>query len=716
MRLARRACALLGLALLLGLLNSGYAAAAPVTRPGLVVIGTGGFTWSQVTASATPNLWALLRSGASSTVSVRSVNLNTCPVDGWLALSAGERAAAPAANGAPTRDPGEGCPAIPEPVGGQVPGHAAYVQAAKALHYNAKVGLLGEQLAGAGIAATAVGPGAALGLASPQGKTDYLGFEDALADPNRWRAALMLVDVSAVRDPADLGRGEPAPPGDVASQLSAIDRRIGLALARVPEGSNVLVAALADGGQSARLRPVVAAGPNFVGGQLYSPSTRQRHLLQSSDVTATILALVGAPLPTNLGGGILRGRDAQTGGEDGAIARRQALIDLDLATFKGHALIPTFFTTVMYGQAAFYILVWGVWRRRLLPVGPRLRLVAAARVVAVAGSTVPVATFLANLLPWWRSDHPMGAVVGAVAIFVAAITAMALAPWPTAQRRGSLVQPLAVVGTVTALVLAVDVMTGSRLQISAMMGLQPVVGGRFYGMGNVTFALYATGVVMALIALSHRLIRVGRGTRAALSVGLLGLGALAIDAAPMWGADGGGPPAFLPGLAYFVLALLGVVMTLKRAATVGGLTVVFFLAIGFFDSLRPVAQQSHLGRFFAALGDGGALDVVMRKAQTNLENIALSYLTMLVPLALVGVIWMLSRPTSRGSRSLAASVALAPTLRTGLVAWLVVMTIGFLLNDSGVAIPAVGASVAIPLILSIATGAVLTTPQRPLGP
>ena len=33
---------------------------------------------------------------------------------------------------------------------------------------------------------------------------------------------------------------------------------------------------------------------------------------------------------------------------------------------------------------------------------------------------------------------------------------------------------------------------------------------------------------------------------------------------------------------------------------------------------------------------------VMRKAQTNLENIALSYLTMLVPLALVGVIWMLS--------------------------------------------------------------------------
>ena len=41
-------------------------------------------------------------------------------------------------------------------------------------------------------------------------------------------------------------------------------------------------------------------------------------------------------------------------------------------------------------------------------------------------------------------------------------------------------------------VLALDVMTGSRLQLSSLMGLQPVVAGRFYGMGNPTFALFAT--------------------------------------------------------------------------------------------------------------------------------------------------------------------------------------------------------------------------------
>ena len=41
----------------------------------------------------------------------------------------------------------------------------------------------------------------------------------------------------------------------------------------------------------------------------------------------------------------------------------------------------------------------------------------------------------------------------------------------------------------------------------------------------------------------------------------------------------------------------------------------------------------------------------------------------------------------------------APTLRAGLIALLVMLTIGFLINDSGVAIPAVGATLAVPLIV-----------------
>ena len=55
------------------------AATAPAPRP-VVVVGTGGVTWSDVSPAATPALWSLLQGGASASLTVRSVHSNTCPV------------------------------------------------------------------------------------------------------------------------------------------------------------------------------------------------------------------------------------------------------------------------------------------------------------------------------------------------------------------------------------------------------------------------------------------------------------------------------------------------------------------------------------------------------------------------------------------------------------------------------------------------------------
>ena len=64
--------------------------------------------------------------------------------------------------------------------------------------------------------------------------------------------------------------------------------------------------------------------------------------------------------------------------------------------------------------------------------------------------------------------------------------------------------------------------------------------------------------------------------------------------------------------------------------------------------------------------DGGALDIVVRKAQQNLYILlGNDRLTLLVPIALVFVIYVLARPTSWGSRALQRSYDQAPTLRPG---------------------------------------------------
>ena len=85
-------------------------------------------------------------------------------------------------------------------------------------------------------------------------------------------------------------------------------------------------------------------------------------------------------------------------------------------------------------------------------------------------------------------------------------------------------------------VLAADVMTGSRLQLSSLMGLQPVVGGRFYGMGNVTFALFATATIMLCIAVADHFVRAGRRPVAVGAVSAIGLAAVVVDASPAWAA------------------------------------------------------------------------------------------------------------------------------------------------------------------------------------
>ncbi len=695
--MARWWALLAAIAAILALAAPAGAATAP--HP-VVLVGTGGFTWSDITPQGTPTLWGLLQSSAVSTVTVRSVDTNTCPVDAWLSLSAGERAAAPGPGDSVRRDVDTPCPAIPDPVDGAVPGWSGYVAVAARAHFGAVLGLLGDQLAAAGADVLAIGPGAAIGAARSGGRVArYLSVEEALAHDALPAASVTLVDLGAVRDPGDVAAGEAVPPGTVAEQVHALDGRLARLRAALPANAVLLVAGLSDGGATARLRPVLVSGPGFAPGLLYSPSTRQPRLIQSSDLTVTVLALAGARVPAEQGGGRLVSHPD----DESADHRYRTLVDLDLATLEGHALVPPFFNILILAQVAMYLGVWGIWKGRIGTDRTRRRLLGVVRIVSVSAAAVPVASFLANLLPWWRSSIVAAALVGAVALFVAAITLAAIGP-PAGRH---LLGPTVVVSFVTVLVLAGDAMTGSRLQLSSMMGLQPVVGGRFYGMGNVTFALFVTGALLAVTAIADALVRRGRRPAAAIVVALGGLGAAVVDGHPSWGADGGGPPALLPGVAYLVLAVLGLRLTWRRIVVIGGVTAGLFLLVGFLDSLRPPDQMSHLGRFFDSLGSGAALDTIQRKLATNWNNLISSPLTLLVPLALVFVVYVLMRPTSWGARSLERSFERAPLLRPGLIAWVIVMILGFALNDSGVAIPATGAMIAIPLVIAVATTAVL---------
>ncbi|MFL6079668.1 MAG: hypothetical protein ACJ714_07040, partial [Ornithinibacter sp.] len=593
----RRALAItVALAAVLGgllLASSSIASGATRDEPAgaVVLVGTGGISWSDVDQRTTPTLWGLLRDGSSAALSVRSVYSNTCPIDGWLGISAGARAAAPRP-GPESNPAARPCPSAPIVTGGSVVQWPAYLAAAADERFDSRLGLLGDTTAAGRMCLKAVQPFAAAGGARRDGRIEqYSPWSDQQMMEDLNGCQVTLVDVGSVRDPDDVAAGEPAP-ASRRQQLVEIDRRIGQVIEAGPNGADYVVASLSDAGRSERLRLVVVRGPHFGPGVLVSSSTKQKGLAQAPDVTATVLSVVGLPVPDAVAGAPLTSDRAPDNSERRAQARLTYLADYDEASHDVHDLVEPFFMVFAYGQLAIYLLVLLVYKGRLGSEGTRVTTLSRVRVLSVAAACVPVSTFLANLLPWWRFPIAMISVVAAVGLFVAIIATAALkGPWGKWA-----LGPMAFVSATTMVVLAVDVMTGSRLQLSSLMGLQPVVGGRYYGMGNPTFALFATATILLCTAVSSMLVLAGRQKAAAGAVAGIGGIAVVIDAMPFWGADGGGPPALVPGLAYLILAVLGLRMTWQRVLLLGLGVVALASIVAGADWLRPTASRSHLGQ------------------------------------------------------------------------------------------------------------------------
>ena len=242
--------------------------------------------------------------------------------------------------------------------------------------------------------------------------------------------------------------------------------------------------------------------------------------MQLTDLTPTILQHLGIPQPSNLAGTPLQFVPADEVSDHSANQRLRALLDYDQASHTVHSLVQPFFYGWVLLQLALYLSAALLWKRGWGTQGQRLQPLQNIRRVAIIAATVPVSTFLANLLPWWRFSIPMVSEVACVTLFAAAISALALlGPW-----RRRLFGPGVVVCITTMAVLTLDVMTGSRLQLSSLMGLQPLVGGRCHGMGTVTFALIATATLMLCTTVGDHLVTIGLARYAAAAVATIGVG------------------------------------------------------------------------------------------------------------------------------------------------------------------------------------------------
>jgi hypothetical protein len=296
----------------------------------------------------------------------------------------------------------------------------------------------------------------------------------------------------------------------------------------------------------------------------------------------------------------------------------------------------------------------------------------------------------------------MVALVVVILAVAGAIAGIAFAgPW-----RAQVFGPLTIVAGISSLALLIDVTTGSRLQVNAVTGYEPVTGGRFYGFGNMAFAVYSTGTILALAGVAQALIERGRRTAALVVCLAYGLLAIFADGWPGWGADFGGVPSFVLGFAVFMLMLSGRRVSVGRLVIVGlaGGTLITIIAV--LDWMRPAIQRTHLGAFVQQVIDGGGGSVIGRKLGAMLGTLGNLPLTLLSIVALAFLFFVLRRPSDVGAAALDLAYRAAPALRAGLFGALAAALAGFLMNDSGIAIPAMALTVAVPLTLAASVRAV----------
>jgi hypothetical protein len=127
------------------------------------------------------------------------------------------------------------------------------------------------------------------------------------------------------------------------------------------------------------------------------------------------------------------------------------------------------------------------------------------------------------------------------------------------------------------------------------------------------------------------------------------------------------------------------------------------------DALRPAGQRTHLGRLVEQVGDEGMsafTTVVRRKLEMNLQTLSSSEWRPLVLVVMAFVVYLaLAR-----DRYLPRLLERVPELGAAFVGLLIVVVLGYALNDQGIVVPAAMLAILNPVLVA------LVVPDRLVGP
>jgi hypothetical protein len=396
------------------------------------------------------------------------------------------------------------------------------------------------------------------------------------------------------------------------------------------------------------------AGRGF-DGNLTSDSTRLDGYVLSTDVAPTILRRFGIAVPSAMSGQPIRAEGQVDPAAVESLGERMAAISSRRGPVIGVSLL------VWLGLLGLAV---GVGRIRAAP--------RAVQIVGLSVIYLPLVLLLGAALEPSQGVEQAIVLLGAPALGV--LTLSALGGY----------RALAAASGLVVLAYATDVIAGSPLTTLSLLGPNPALGVRFYGIGNELEALLAVLVVAgtgtAIAGFAPRL----SGRRCAIAFLAVGLVAAAIFAAGRFGADVGAAIVFPVGAAVAAAVAAGGrrrTVLLIVAAPLVVLALIALVDLG-------TGANAHLTR--SVLDTGGLndlADVAQRRLQLSAHSFTRPIVFFFLPLiAALAVLAAMRRDR------LNSWLEGFPAIRAGLLGALGATIVGTLANDSGALFLEIGAA------------------------
>lgn len=241
---------------------------------------------------------------------------------------------------------------------------------------------------------------------------------------------------------------------------------------------------------------------------------------------------------------------------------------------------------------------------------------------------------------------------------------------------------LLILSFITTIGLLLDICTGANLMKTSLLGYDPIIGARYYGIGNEYMGVLIGSTLVFATMLIDRF-KLNK-----LWALLIFAGTILIIGFPKLGANVGGTMTAVAAFIFASLRLFKIKIKIKQLILIGT-SIVLVVALMAFIDIKLMKSQSHLAGAIQQILKGGPsviFLIIKRKIAMNLRLIGVTYWSKVLISAILILATLFYRPVG----TLYKLMNLYPNLSIGWAGIVMACVVAFFVNDSGVVAAATG--------------------------